>query len=196
MEKARGIIGRLEKLRGSDRGIERAGRDAWPFGEPAGRDRNADRSAEEIEERHAETVGTDHEIEGTEQRIIELKELKVRKEMERDERIRRLKQRQNGRAADAAGGAGGRARQADGGEREAQAAGEREPEMETKGIRAYLRNYMDQRRREIESGTGAVREQEPGNISQGTAAGVGRTRREEQGADRADQEYRGPSLGL
>ena len=31
MEKARGIIGRLEKLRGSDRGIERAGRDAWPF---------------------------------------------------------------------------------------------------------------------------------------------------------------------
>lgn len=217
MEKARGIIGRLEKLRGSDRGIERTGRDAWPFGDPAGRDRNADqgergpegeagrihaimrdadRSAEEIEERHAETVGTDHEIEGTEQRINELKELKARKEMERDERIRRLKQRQNGRAADAAGGAGGRARQADGGEREAQAAREREPEMETKGIRAYLRDYMDQKRRESEAGTGTVREQKPGSVTQGTAPDIGRTRREDQGVERPNKEYRGPSLGL
>lgn len=217
MEKARGIIERLEKLRGSDRGIERAGRDAWSFGDTAGRDRNADqgergpegeagrihaimrdadRSAEEIEERHVETVGTDHEIEGTEQRINELKELKARKEMERDERIRRLKQRQNGRAADAAGGAGGRARQADGGEREAQAAGEREPEMETKGIRAYLRDYVDQKRRESEAGTGTVREQKSGSVTQGTAPDIGRTRREDQGVERPNKEYRGPSLSL
>ncbi len=217
MEKARGIIGRLEKLRGSDRGIERAGRDAWSFGDPAGRDRSADqgerepegeagrihaimrdtgRPAEEIEEHHAETVGTDHEIEGTEQRISELKKLKVRKEMERDERIRRLKQRRDGRIADHVGGTGGRARQADGRESDAQAVGERDAEMETKSIRAYLRDFVDQKRRESEAGAGTVREQEPGNVSQDVATGIGRTRGEDQGADRRDQEYRGPSLSL
>ena len=116
--------------------------------------------------------------------------------MERDERIRRLKQRRNGRAADAAGGAGGRARQADGGEREAQAAGERGPEMETKSIRAYLRDFVDQKRRESEAGAGEVREQEFGKVNQDVATNAGRTRGEDQRFERTDQEYRGPSLSL
>ena len=217
MEKARGIIGRLEKLRGSDRGIERTGRDAWSFGDPAGRDRNADqgergpegeagrihaivrdaeRSAEEIEERHAETVGTDHEIEGTEQRIIELKELKVRKEAERDERIRRLKQRQNGRAADAAGGAGGRDRQTDGREERNESAGCRGVRMEAESLKSYIRACAAQRRFEEERGMETGRKGENGIRYLDRTKTVIRKNGENPDIGTTSPKYKGPHLSL
>lgn len=215
--KAREIIGRFEKLRGCDRSFERPGGNAGLVGDAAGRNRgadqgerepkgatgrisslkrNAEQSSGEIEGHYAETVGTDSEIEGTDQRIEELKGLKIRKELDRDERLRKLKQRQNGRASDHTGGTGGRDRQVDGRKSETEITGIRGVRVETESLQSFLRDCMDQRRSEGKRGVEAGRKGEVGvGFEDDAKAGLGQDAANSD-IGRRGQNYQGSKLSL
>ena len=122
IEKARALYGRIKEFRGNSRDAERVGADAGYPGETAGRDRGTSVEESEIErtagrihelKRTADCTGeeierAESEIDGTDQRIEELRQLAAGKEAERNERLKRLKGR---RASHNAGRDAGRERE-------------------------------------------------------------------------------------
>ena len=110
-EKARSIYGRFEKLRRALGDPESARADAGHLGAPAGGDRFSARAAGRIAEVKRAADDTEHAIERTDKRIIELKNLIKEAKDNIYERFERLKARRaafrDGGYAEAAGGAAG-----------------------------------------------------------------------------------------